>query len=95
MKVHWGSRVRTCYAAIEEAAGMLCPLLAVISVVPALATLQGIALASLWIGCGHTLLHFYDVYPHLRYRPFFKGLFAFGAGTCWPLWFLLRSPVGR
>lgn len=74
---------------------MLCPLLAVMSVVPELVSLRGIALLALWFGCGHTLLFFYGVFPQVRYRPFFKGLVAFGAGVCWPLWFLPRSPVRR
>lgn len=95
MKRVWGKRLHVLHGAIEEAAGMLCPLLAVMSVMPELATLRGIALLALWFGFGHTLLHFYGLYPHLRFRPFFKGLFAFGAGVCWPLWFLPRSPVGR
>ncbi len=87
--------LRAAYAAVEEAAGMLCPLLAIVSVAPPLATLPGIALVSLWIGFGHAVLHFYDLCPALRYRPVVKGLFAFGAGVCWPLWFLLRPPLGR
>lgn len=92
----WRRRVRRGYAALEEAAGMLCPLLYVVSVIPPLATLQGIALLSLWIGCGHTLLHFYDLCPPLvRYRPFIRGLFAFAAGLCWPLWFLRPTSLGR
>lgn len=95
MKPLWRRRVRIWYAAIEESAGVLCPLLCVMSVVPELASLRGVALLSLWIGCGHTLLHFYSLCPPIRYRPFFRGLFAFGAGMCWPLWFLPRTPIGR
>jgi hypothetical protein len=95
MKPAWGNRLKTSYAAIEESAGVLCPLLVIMSVVPELASFRAIALISLWFGCGHTLLHFYDVYPALRFRPFYKGLFAFGAGICWPVWFLPGSPVGR
>lgn len=95
MKAVLRRRVARYYALVEESAGMFCPLLALMSVVPELASLRGIALLSLWIGCGHTLLHFYDLCPEVRYRPFFKGLFAFGAGVCWPLWFLPRTPIGR
>jgi hypothetical protein len=95
MKAGWGSRAARLYAAIEESAGMLCPLLAVMAIFPELATLRGIALLSLWFGCGHTLLHFYSLCPPLRYRPFFRGLFAFGAGMCWPLWFVAPSAAGR
>lgn len=95
MKRDWTSRIGRYYAAIEEGAGVLCPLLAAMSLIPELATLQGVALLSLWIGFGHTLLHFYDLCPQVRYRPFFKGLFAFGVGVCWPLWFLLQRPIRR
>jgi hypothetical protein len=95
MRPAWRKGVRTYYAAIEECAGVLCPLLAVMSVVPQIASLQGVALVSLWIGCGHTLLHFYGLCPRVRYRPFLRGLFAFGAGVCWPIWFLARRPIGR
>lgn len=95
MKRDWSKQITRYYAAAEEGAGVLCPLLAVMSVIPELASLQGVALLSLWIGFGHTLLHFYDLCPRVRYRPFFKGLFAFGAGICWPLWFLPQKPIGR
>lgn len=95
MKQGWGNRMRGWYAAVEESAGVLCPLLVIMSVIPELATLRGIALVALWFGFGHTLLYFYNLYPHLRFRPFFKGMFAFGAGVCWPVWFLPGSPVGR
>lgn len=95
MKPALRKRLGVYHAAALEAAGMLCPLLALMSLVPELASLQGIALVSLWIGCGHTLLHYYNLCPVLRWNPFFKGLFAFGAGVLWPLWFLPRTPIGR
>ena len=95
MAHEWGRRVRAWYAGVEESTGVLCPLLLVVSLIPELATLRGIALAALWLGFGHTMLHFYDVYPRLSLRPFFKGPFAFGAGVLWPGWFQPGSPVGR
>lgn len=83
------------YATLEEGMGMLLPLLAVASLVPELVSYQSVAFMSLWLGAGHTLLFYFGLYPTLRYRPFFKGLFGFGAGVCWPLWFVKDSPQRR
>lgn len=95
MIMGWANRVRRWYTAVEEAMGMMLPILALASVMPDLVSLRAVALTALWIGCGHTLLYYFGLYPQLRYRPFFKGLFAFGAGVCWPLWFLRDSPARR
>jgi hypothetical protein len=78
---------KVAYGHIEELAGVICPLLSVVSLLHYAGVLNWSALLFLWLGCGHTVLYFYDLYPPLRYRPFFRGMFAFGVGLCWPLWY--------
>lgn len=87
MVLEWLTGTKRVYPYVEEFAGVLCPLLSVMSVMHNADLLQWSAFLFLWLGGGHTVLHFYDLYPQLRYRPFFKGLFAFGVGIFWPLWY--------
>lgn len=89
------SLLRRGYCALEEAMGILLPILTLASIVPDHVTMGAVAVASLWLGIGHTMLFYFGVYPTLRYRPFVKGLFAFGAGVCWPLWFLPHQILRR
>ena len=86
----WKNRLAV-YQRIEESAGMLCPLLSIISVMNQFTSLRWSAWLFLWLGCGHAVLHFYNLYPRLSYRPFFQGMFAFGVGLCWPLWYARRG----
>jgi len=81
---------KVAYAHVEETAGVLCPLLSILSLIHQAGYVEWSALLFLWLGCGHTVLHFYGLYPQIGYRPFFKGLFAFGVGLCWPLWYARR-----
>lgn len=90
MSTYFGHALRRGYALLEEGMGMLLPLLAIASTMPDLVSFQSVALVALWLGCGHTVLFYLNPYPPLRYRPFYRGLFAFGAGVCWPLWILSR-----
>ncbi|MFK7916165.1 MAG: hypothetical protein AB8B93_19795 [Pseudomonadales bacterium] len=73
---------------IEEAAGCLCPLLLVLSLLPQ-SLLPGIAAATfLWLGLGHSLLYYFDRMPVTRAAPLVRGFSALIAGALWPL--LLR-----
>lgn len=82
--------LRQQYESVEYAFGVICPLLGALSVLDNLGLLRWAWLFFLWLSCGHYLLYFYDVYPLLRYRPFAKGLFVFGIGMMWPVWYVLR-----
>jgi hypothetical protein len=95
MVLEWLPTWKVAYGHIEETAGLLCPLLSILSLIYQAGYLEWSALLFLWLGCGHTVLYFYDLYPQLRYRPFFKGLFAFGVGLCWPLWYAHQSTRPR
>jgi hypothetical protein len=87
MVLEWLPTWKVAYAHVEESAGVLCPLLSILSLIHQAGYLEWSAALFLWLGCGHTVLYFYGLYPELKYRPFFKGLFAFGVGLCWPLWY--------
>ncbi len=91
MSLPWSTTGRAIYARVEEFAGLLCPLLSLLSVMYNVGSLRWSALLFLWLGSGHTVLYFYGIYPELRYRPFFKGMFAFGVGLCWPVWCAVRG----
>lgn len=71
--------------------GILLPLLAIAGAAPQWVSLQSVAVVSLWLGFGHAVLYYLDLYPVLRCRPFQRGLFATGVGFCWPLWVLSRQ----
>lgn len=79
-------RLRRHYESIEQFFGVACPLLSVLSVLDYFELIRWTWLLLFWLSCGHWTLYFYDLYPLLRYRPFFKGLFIFGVGLLWPLW---------
>ena len=60
-----------------------------LSLVPA-PWLPAIAAATfLWLGLGHSLLHYFDRMPVTRAAPVWRGLVALLAGILWPL--LLRG----
>jgi len=95
MVLEWLTSTKRVYPYVEEFAGVLCPALSLMSLLHNGDALQWSAFLFLWLGCGHAVLHFYDLYPQLRYRPFFKGLFAFGVGLCWPLWYAWKTADPR
>ncbi len=91
MSPDFGQSVRKGYALLEEVMGTLLPLLVIASAAPGWISLPSVAIASLWLGFGHAALYYLDLYPVLRCRPFYRGVFAIGAGVCWPLWILTRQ----
>lgn len=73
---------------VEEAAGCLCPLLLMLSLVPT-ALLPAVAAGvCLWLGLGHSLLYYCNRMPVTRAAPVLRGVCALLAGLIWPL--LLR-----
>jgi hypothetical protein len=74
------------YARVEHFLGVLCPLLWMVSLLFSHGMLQWSALLFLWIGYGHSLFFFYQIYPRINYRPFCQGLAVVGLGLIWPLW---------
>jgi hypothetical protein len=80
------SSSRVTYAGIEFLFGVVCPLLWMVSMLHAHGLLQWSALLFLWLGYGHSLFYFYQIYPTVKYRPFLQGLAVVGLGLMWPLW---------
>jgi hypothetical protein len=84
------TRGRLLHGGVEEFFGVLCPALSALSLMDDGARLAGAAALFLWLGWGHAMLFAFDLYPELRHRPFLRGLFAFGVGLGWPIWWAAR-----
>jgi hypothetical protein len=74
------------YNRVEHFFGVLCPVLWMVSVLHMHGMLEWSALLFLWLGYGHSLFYFYQIYPTVRYRPFVQGLAVVLLGLVWPLW---------
>lgn len=66
--------------------GVVCPSLCMVLLFDYAGVMLWVWTAFLWMSVGHFMLCIYDVYPRLKYNPFFSGLFAFGVGLLWPVW---------
>jgi hypothetical protein len=82
--------LRRYYESAEYLFGVGCPLLSVLSVLDATGMVHWVWLLFFWMACGHFALYSSDTYPSIRYRPFARGLFAFGVGVAWPVWCTLH-----
>lgn len=83
-------RLRKHYESVEQFFGVACPLLSVLSVLDHFGLIRWAWLLLFWLSCGHWTLYLYDLYPTLKYRAFVKGLFVFGVGMLWPIWWALH-----
>jgi hypothetical protein len=88
-------RWETRYESVEYFLGVACPLLGALSVLDHFGLIRWTWLVLFWMSAGHYALYFYDIFPSIKYRPFFKGMFVFGVGVAWPLWCLVRVPKKR
>lgn len=79
------------YEGIEQFFGVACPLAGAVSLLDFWELLGWTWLLLLWMSCGHYALYWYDACPVLKYRPFVRGLFVFGVGILWPVWFAARG----
>ena len=71
---------------MEHVLGVATPLLGALTLLDFFGLLGWTWLLFFWMSCGHWALYFYGTYPHLRHRPFVRGMFAFGVGLLWPVW---------
>lgn len=86
------NRLARHHDAILHFFGVACPVLCALSLLDYSGMLRWTWVLFVWLGCGHFLLYFCDIYPRLRQHPFAAGLFVFGVGMLWPVWLVQRLP---
>lgn len=78
--------LRQRYDAFEHMAGVVVPLLCVLSIMDYFGLLRWAWVLLFWLSCGHWSIYLYNAYPRLKYGAFSRGLFVFGVGMLWPVW---------